>query len=143
MLSKSIFRPALLAACAVAVVCYASPVWAAKGARNKQQDAAVKTLDMFSAMATGEIDVKFIPKSSKQATVLIENKGAEPLRVKLPEAFAGVPVLAQIGGMGGNLGPGGGGNAGGLGLAGGGGVEPMWAAVVVCREWGVAWVAWE
>ena len=32
---------------------------------------------------------------------LIENKTTKPLTVKMPDAFAGVPVLAQVGGGGG------------------------------------------
>ncbi|MEN6558068.1 MAG: hypothetical protein ABFC54_07805 [Thermoguttaceae bacterium] len=55
------------------------------------------TVEMFSAMQRGDIAVKFIPKDSTQARVLIENKTDRPLNVKLPDAFAGVPVLAQSG----------------------------------------------
>jgi hypothetical protein len=67
------------------------------------------TVEMFDAMKDGKIAVKFIPKDSTQANVLIENKTDKPLNVKLPEAFAGVPVQAQIGGFG----AGGGGRNGG------------------------------
>jgi hypothetical protein len=66
-----------------------------------------ETVEMFKAMEDGQISVKFIPKDSKQANVLIENKTDKPLNVKLPDAFAGVPVLAQLGvggGVGGNRG---------------------------------------
>ena len=62
---------------------------------------ADRTVDVFKAMDDGEIEVKFIPKDEKEAMLLIENKTDKPLNVKLPEAFAGVPVLAQIGGIGG------------------------------------------
>ena len=39
--------------------------------------------------------MKIIPKDSTQGKVLIENKTDKPLSVKLPDAFAAVPVLAQ------------------------------------------------
>jgi hypothetical protein len=91
---------------------------------NRAQPA--ETVEMFHAIEDGRIDVKLIPKDSKQSNVLIENRTDKPLTVKLPDAFAGVPVLAQIGGLGGGglgaggLGGGGLGGFGGGGLGGGG-----------------------
>ena len=61
---------------------------------------------MFAAIEKGDISVKLIPKDSTESQVLIKNETDKPLNVKLPDAFAGVPVLAQQGGFGG----GGGGN---------------------------------
>ena len=55
-----------------------------------------QTVEMFAAIEKGDIAVKLIPKDSTQCRVLIENKTDKPLNVKLPEAFAGVPVLAQV-----------------------------------------------
>ena len=62
------------------------------------------SVDLFGAIEKGEIEVKLIPKDSTQCKVLITNKTDKPLNVKLPAAFAGVPVLGQIGnqGVGGN-----------------------------------------
>jgi hypothetical protein len=60
-----------------------------------------ETVEMFEAIKQGQIDVKLIAKDSTECRVLIENKTKQPLNVKLPEAFAGVPVLAQVGGVGG------------------------------------------
>ncbi|MEX2121780.1 MAG: hypothetical protein WD847_19515 [Pirellulales bacterium] len=77
---------------------------------------AHESVEMFQAMESGQIAVKFIPKDSTQARVMITNKTDKPLNVKLPEAFAAVPVLAQMGGMGGM-----GGGGGGMGGGGGGG----------------------
>jgi hypothetical protein len=82
---------------------------------------AAKRVELFEAIKAGDIAVKLIPKDAKEANVLIENKAKQPLEIKLPEAFAGVPVLAQIGGLGG--GGLGGGNIGGGG--GGGGNQGM------------------
>jgi hypothetical protein len=90
-----------------------------------------KTVDMFDAIDDGSLDVKLVPKDSTQAKVVITNKTNQPLNVKLPDAFAGVHVLAQIGGMGGggggmggqgqSMGGGMGGGGGGMGGGGGGG----------------------
>jgi hypothetical protein len=98
-----------------------------------------EVVEMFTAMDAGDIEVTFIGKNAKEANVLFKNKTDKPLAIKLPEAFAGVPVLAQFcggggggGGLGGGLGGGGGGQqgvgggfggggAGGGGLGGGGG----------------------
>ena len=85
-----------------------------------------QTVEMFKAIDAGQIEVKLIPKDATQCNVLIKNKTNKPLNVQLPEAFAGVPVLAQMGmGGGGMGGMGGGGNSGmnqgfGGGMGGGG-----------------------
>jgi hypothetical protein len=76
-----------------------------------QYNPADRTVEMFKAMKAGDIEVKLIPKDSTQARVFIANKTKEPLNVRLPDVFAGVPVLAQAPG-GGAL-PGGGGGHGG------------------------------
>jgi len=56
------------------------------------------TVEMFSAIESGDIEVTLIPKDSTQARIMIANKTNKPLNVKLPAAFAGVPVLGQVGG---------------------------------------------
>ena len=60
-----------------------------------------ESIEMFQAIEDGQIEVRLIPRNSTEANVLIENKTEQPLNVELPAAFAGVPVLAQFGGMGG------------------------------------------
>ncbi|MBW3595835.1 MAG: hypothetical protein KY475_01015 [Planctomycetes bacterium] len=89
-------------------------------AADRVGDAEATEVELFSAMESGEIEVKLIPKDAKQATVLITNKTDKPLKIALPEAFAGVPALRQ--GFGGGFGGGGlgGGGLGGGGLGGGG-----------------------
>ncbi len=86
----------------------------------RAEDNAVKVqpanVEMFGAMKSGDLEVKFIPKNATQANVIFTNKTDKPLNVKLPEAFAA--VHAQMGGMGGG-GMGGGGMGGG-GMGGGG-----------------------
>jgi hypothetical protein len=74
-------------------------------------------VELFAAMESGDIQVTLVARSSRQATIVVENKTKKPLSVKMPAAFAGVPALAQFGGQGG--GGFGGGGLGGGGLGGG------------------------
>jgi hypothetical protein len=69
--------------------------------------------DLFQAMDNHQVDVKFIAKSDHDARILIKNNSGQPLNLRMPEAFAGVPALAQFGGGGGARGGGGGGRSGG------------------------------
>lgn len=122
---RSCWAVCLGLAVAVALI----PTYLLAGGRSRRASRAnrgqpAETVEMFQAIEDGRIAVKLIPKDSKQSNVLIENKTDKPLSVQLPDAFAGVPVLAQIGGGlgGGGLGGGGlgGGGLGGGGLGGGG-----------------------
>ncbi len=107
----------LALALAVALI---APLALATERAEKTSKPAPETVEMFSAIEEGKIGVTLIPKDSTLCRVLIENKTDKPLSVKLPEAFAGVPVLAQVGGFGAGMGGGlGGGRAGG-GWGGGG-----------------------
>lgn len=75
-------------------------------------------VELFAAVKKQQVEVKLIPKNAKQATVIVKNKTDRPLSIRMPQAFAGVPVLAQPGGGGGG---GRGGRGGGRGGGGGGG----------------------
>ena len=75
--------------------------------------------DLFEAERAGLIAVKFTPDDSRSAQIAFLNKSGKPLTIRLPAAFAGVPVLAQMGGMG----MGGGGM--GMGMGGMGGAQAM------------------
>ncbi len=73
-------------------------------------------VEMFAAKKEGTIKVELIPKDATQANIFVTNNSDEPLAVGMPEAFVGVPILAQGlggGGMGGG-GRGGGGGGGGF-----------------------------
>jgi len=142
------------------VLLLAGVTWAAEGraTKNGEYNPADATVEMFAAIEKGDIAVKLIPKDSTQARVLIENKTRKPLNVKLPEAFAGVPALAQAGGGGGGhssnrnnnnnsnqtTGGGMGMGGGGMGMGGGGGgffnVAPekvgQFKVATVCLEHG-------
>ena len=91
--------------------------------RSQTPAEGYEVVDVFEAIASGDIEVQLIPKDVRAANFIVKNKTKKPLAVKLPEAFAGVPVLAQFGGGGfggGGLGGGGfGGGVGGNGLGGG------------------------
>jgi hypothetical protein len=110
----------------------ASGFWA-RGATptSASADKADTAIELFAARDADQIDAKLIPHDSKAGTVVITNKTKAPLTIKLPEAFAGVPILAQAGRRGGagNFGGGnvggnfsGGGQGLGGGFAGGGGI---------------------
>ena len=77
---------------------------------------AAEATDMFAAETQGLVAVRYIPNDSRSAQVIITNRTNRPVALRLPLAFAGVPVLAQMGGMGGGGGGGGAGfGAGGIG----------------------------
>jgi hypothetical protein len=76
---------------------------------------AAETVEFFSAMKSGDIEVKLIMKDSTAGTVSIKNNTKRPLTIKLPDAFATVPVAAQFGGAGGGRRGGGAGGMGGMG----------------------------
>lgn len=79
-------------------------------------------VDLFQAMEDGLVDATFIARSSAKGRLVLKNKTKQPLNVKLPDAFVGVPVLSQFGGGGGGgRGGGRGGGGGGQSVGGGGG----------------------
>jgi hypothetical protein len=94
----------------------------------RKANPADRTVELFEAIKAREIEVRLIPKDDTEARVLVKNNTKKPLNVKLPDAFAGVPVLAQnLGGGAGRAGGGGGGAnqsmGGGMGgMMGGGGM---------------------
>jgi hypothetical protein len=110
---KSFWFLSLVAVFGMSVACY--------GAKPEADKPAGEQVDLFAAMESGDIEVKLICKDSTTGNVLITNKTKKPLSIKLPDAFAGVPVAAQFGCPGGPGGCPGGGGGGGFGGGGGGG----------------------
>jgi hypothetical protein len=109
-------------ACLVVVGLLATTaVSAEKAERPASATAKHEQVELFAAMESGDIEVTFVPRNSKSATVIVKNNTKKPLSVKMPEAFAGVPVLAQFGGGGFGGGMGGMG-MGGMGMGGMGGM---------------------
>lgn len=58
-------------------------------------------IDLFEAIDEGLVEVKFIARDDHRGRVIVENKTDEEVQFRMPEAFVGVPVLAQLGGGGG------------------------------------------
>jgi hypothetical protein len=52
--------------------------------------------ELFDAIEAGAIDAQLILRDETAGRLIITNKTKQPLTIKLPEAFAGVPALAQI-----------------------------------------------
>lgn len=100
---------------AVALLSISSVVSSVSAARPKAADNAAN-VDLFDAIEGKQIDVRMLPRDDKEARIIIKNNTKKPLNVKLPEAFAGVPVLGQRG-------MGGGGARGGGGIGGQGGQQ--------------------
>jgi len=73
--------------------------------------------DLFEAEERQLVSLKYIPNDAKSAQIIVTNRTRRPLTLRLPASFAGVPVLAQMGGMGGM----GGGQQGGFAAGGIGG----------------------
>jgi hypothetical protein len=98
----------------ISVVLLAIPAaaWSAGPSTKAKHEPPAKTVDLFEGMESGEISAVMFLKDSTEGTMTIANKSDKPLTIKLPEALAGVPVLAQR--------RGGAGGAGGIGGAGGG-----------------------
>src|SRR5690606_17781624 len=93
----------LVALSVVAGLVMGGSLRAAETGSTDEVTEAAETVEMFAAIEAGDIEIKFIPKNANQATFVLINKTKRPLSVKMPAAFAGVPVLAQfgMGGMGG------------------------------------------
>jgi len=115
--------------CLALAVAIPAILWAASPAAHSKNEPPTKTIELFAGMEAGDIDVVMIQKDSTDGTVMIKNKTDKPLTIKMPEAFGGVPILAQrgrgggggMGGMGGGMGGRGGGMQGmGGGMMGGG-----------------------
>lgn len=77
--------------------------------KDSKQDATAE-IELFDGIQSKQLDVRVIALGSNRANVILENKLAEPVLVRLPEVFAAVPVLGQFGGQFGI----GGGQGGGL-----------------------------
>lgn len=96
------------------------PAFAREPVRSSSSQTAVsvaEATDLLAAETQGLVAVKYIPNDSRSAQIVITNRTQRPVTLRLPAAFAGVPVLAQMGmgGMGGGGGAGAGFGAGGIG----------------------------
>ena len=164
-------RLALLSRVVVLTTLVAAPLAAPGQVTPGSADATAteSARDVLAAEAAGEVEVRFIADGSRAAQIVVSNRSDRPLTLRLPAAFAGVPVLAQMGmggqpqgvgfgsgGIGGqpqNVGGGGMNNAG-MGIGGGGmGGNPFGGVCWVAREvYGVhdarwkafrSWLTWQ
>lgn len=118
-----------LAASLLAVVATAALAGTSYAAEQRSSGTRAATLrpvtaELLAAEAEGLVDVRFIPNDSRSAQVIVTNRSERPLTLRLPETFAGVPVLAQMGmGMQGGGFAGAGIGAGAQSVGGAGGVQ--------------------
>lgn len=126
-MKRSHRRVEWLALAVVAAGSISVGAWAAErkpAMRPGAYDPQHASVELFDGLASGQLGARLILQDSTEGRVLVENRSGAPLNVRMPEAFAGVQVLAQLGGAGGGLGGGGGGGGaqafGGGGLGGGG-----------------------
>lgn len=130
--SSSLFRSGALLAALVGFFC-ASTVSTEAGSKGREArkpvmtnpkfDPTAERVGLFEGMDAGQLESKVVAKDATGGVVLISNTTDQPLTVELPESFAMVQVLNQLGGGGfggGGLGGGGGGLGGGGGQGGGG-----------------------
>lgn len=67
-----------------------------KGA-SERIDPESDTVELFAGIQQGQLEAKIIVADSSKCRVMVKNLTERPLNVQLPQAFAGVPVLAQQG----------------------------------------------
>lgn len=105
------------------VIGASSPTHAREPVARSLASKSVDAQDVLEAEEAGLVDVRYIPNDSRSAQIIVTNRSRKPLTLRLPTAFAGVPVLAQMGmgGGGGGAGFGAGGIGGGAQTTGGGG----------------------
>ena len=112
----------------VALLVAAAVVVSSASAREPRQRVPAKPVeahDLLGAEAAGLVTVKYVANDSRSAQIVVTNRSDRPLSLRMPEVFAGVPVLAQFGVPGGmpNNGNGGFGAAGAPQVT--GGAQPM------------------
>jgi hypothetical protein len=135
---KRQYRNVCFAVAALAFAAGVSGLRTVAARADSSTTSASSSVDLWQGMRDGQVSAKIVPLSDHQARIFITNKTDQPLSIKLPDAFAAVP-LAQFGGGGGGGRAGGGGGSrssssrsssssgqnqssgGGLGGSGGGG----------------------
>ncbi|MCE9525543.1 MAG: hypothetical protein K8R36_05765 [Planctomycetales bacterium] len=108
-------------ACALGLVVSFGSILSVSAKESSSASAEPAVVDLFEGMESGKVEAIVIPRDSKKITLQLKNKSDQPLTIRLPEAFAAVPVQAQVAG-GGLFGGGGfGGGGGGIGFGQGAG----------------------
>lgn len=76
----------------------------AREPRSRARATPPETHELLQAEKDGLVAVKYVHNDSRSAQIVVTNRSDRPLTLRLPEVFAGVPVLAQIGPGGGQAG---------------------------------------
>ena len=98
----------LLAGVTAGVSCGLRPLAAAMSREEtesrEEAGASELTLDLFEAISQKKVDVLVVPKGSESCRMKVRNLSKQPLRLRMPETFAGVPRTTyaqwEAGGMG-------------------------------------------
>jgi hypothetical protein len=61
------------------------------------RDGIADYVGLIEAIEAGDVEARLILQDETAGRIIVTNKTKQPLTVKLPDAFAGAPVLAQIG----------------------------------------------
>lgn len=108
-------------ACALGFIVAFGSILSVSAKDSASASAEPVAVGLFEGMDGGTLEAIVIPRDSKKVTLQLKNKSDRPLTIRLPEAFAAMPVQAQFGvGGGGGGGLFGGGN-GGIGFGQGAG----------------------
>jgi hypothetical protein len=107
-------------ACALGLVIGFGSILSATAKDDTSPPAEPAVVDLFAGIDDGKVEATVVPRDAKKVTLQLKNRSDQPLTIRLPEAFAAVPVQAQFGGGGGVFG----GGAGGLFGGGGRGIGP-------------------
>ena len=86
---------------AILLAIAAAPASAREPRARGRAAAPAEVHDVLAAESAGLVSVKYIPNDSRSAQIVVTNRSDRPLTLRLPDQFAGVPVLAQMGGNGG------------------------------------------
>lgn len=115
-------------ACALGLVVGLGSLPSASAREDASPPVEPAVVELFAGLDAGKVEAVVIPRDSKRVTLQLKNLSDQPLTIRLPEAFAAVPVQAQLLGGGNNGGfnfgqggnqQGGQGGAQGLGVGGG------------------------
>ena len=93
-MNNKLFSTSILLLASLCLLTNAHAVERARGSVTSF-DNAEPAANFFQAIDGGLIEVKFIAPNAQHANVLIQNKTDQVLHVKLPDAFAAVPILSQ------------------------------------------------
>jgi hypothetical protein len=72
----------------------------ALGAVEPPPEATRDRVELFEAIAAGDVSVQVVPQRSERVTLQVANKTDRPLSIEVPAAIAAAPVLAQLPGGG-------------------------------------------